>query len=101
MGGGYEKLYERFEPFLKSVAAKTYRKNGWKVQSYEDLYQSVVYLFLYALKIYNPEKGELEPHVKRVVNLKLKSMLAGERAPWSGEYPFTFLRCEVREAGLD
>ena len=56
---------------------------------------------LYAIQLYNPEKGSLESHIKRVVNLKLKSMLAGEMAPRSGEYPFTFLNHMTADAGLD
>jgi uncharacterized membrane protein YesL len=85
-----------FEPFIKKIASETYKKNWWRIQSYEDLYQTIVYLLLYALEIYNEEKGPLANHIKTVITLKLKSMLSGEHAPRSKGYPFTFLSHQTK-----
>ncbi len=88
----YERVYRKFEPFLRSLAAKTYRKYRYKITSYDDLYQTLVYLLFYSIDIYDPSRGSLPAHIKRTVNYKLKSMLSGEYAPKSKESPFTFLR---------
>jgi hypothetical protein len=56
---------------------------------------------MYAIDIYDEEKGSLAYHIKTVITLKLKSMLAGEYAPRSRDYPFTFLSHRTAEAGLD
>ncbi len=103
MDGGldYSGVLGAVEPFLKKLAAETYSRHGWRIQSYEDLYQTLVYLVMYAVDIYKPSKGDLIPHVINVVRLKLRSMLAGEYAPRSRDYPFTFLSVLVVEAGLD
>lgn len=90
--GGYERVYREFEPFLRSLASRTYRKYGYKITSYEDLYQTLVYLLMYSIDIYDPQRSSLPAHIKRTVNYKLKSMLSGEYAPRSRENPFTFLR---------
>ena len=94
-------LLRRVEPFLRKLAADTYRRHRWRIQSYEDLYQTLVYLALYAMELHNPSKGPLIPYIITVVRLKLRSMLAGEYAPRSRDYPFTFLNVLVVEAGLD
>ena len=92
---GIEELYSRFKPLLKKTAQRFYIFHRSKITSYEDLYQTICYLFLYAIRSYNPEKGRLAPHIKRTVNLKLRSMLRGEKAPLSGKYPFSFLSRSV------
>ncbi len=76
-------------------------KNKKLVQSFEDIYQTSCYLFLYALENYDPDKGPLAPHIKRTIKYKLRAMLKGERAPRSGEYPFTFLRINTLEPAVD
>ena len=94
-GRDVEKLYKRFEPLLKKTARSFYRIHRSKITSYEDLYQTICYLFLYALKNYDSEKGNLAPHIKRTIDFKLRSMLRGEKAPLSGTYPFSFLSKKV------
>ena len=91
------KLYQKYTPLLRSISSRYWRHYRESIQSYQDLYQTVCYLFLYALDIYKPEKGKLGPHLKRTITLKLNSMLKGERAPRSKDYPFTFLRHTVVE----
>ena len=73
------------------TARSFYKRYRHNITTYDDLYQTVCYLFLYALKIYKKEKGPLGPHIKRTIELKLRSMLRGEKAPLSGNYPFSFL----------
>ena len=96
MDSGYsrsrEELILSFEPLVKATAGRTYRKLSWMITSYEDLYQTVWYLVLYAFETYDPARGKLAPHVKATVDRKLHSMLNGEKAPRSSGYPFTFLR---------
>ncbi len=86
---------------MKNLAAKTYRKYHYKITSYEDLYQTLAYLLLYSIDIYDPCRGSLPAHIKRTVNYKLKSMLSGEYAPRSGKTPFTFLRASYTLAEPD
>ena len=95
MGRNTEKLYKRFEPLLRKTAKKFYSVYKSRITSYEDLYQTICYLFLYALKNYDPDRGKLAPHIKRTINLKLRSMIRGEKAPLSSDYPFSFLSKEV------
>lgn len=63
-----------------------------KIISYEDLFQTTCYLFLYAYELWDPERGKFGPHLKNVLEYKLKAMIKGEKAPRSKEYPFTFLK---------
>ncbi len=86
---------------MRSISGRYYRAYWYKIQSYEDLYQTVWYLFLYALDIHDPAKGNLASHLKRTIEYKLNAMMRGERAPKSGEYPFTFLRMDTREIPSD
>lgn len=87
-----EQLFEQYNPLLKNISKEYWQKHRSKIDSYEDLYQTVCYLFVYAYHTWQPEKGSFVGHLKRVLALKLKSMLNGEYAPWCGDRPFTFLR---------
>lgn len=100
-GGRYERIYREYEPFLKSLAARTYRKYGYKITSYNDLYQTLIYLLFYSIDIYDPRRGSLPAHIKRTVNFKLRSMLSGEYAPKSRGKPFTFLKATYTLAEPD
>ncbi|MEJ5228519.1 MAG: sigma factor [Pseudothermotoga sp.] len=92
-----EQLFQQYSPLLKSVCKEYWRKYYPRIDSYEDLYQSVCYLFMYAYHIWQPEKGPFGSHLKRVLNFKLKAMLKGEYAPWHGDRPFNFLKYRKSE----
>ena len=92
-----EELFMRYQPLIRSIVSRYWRIYKDRIQSYQDLYQTASYLFLYALEIFKPEKGDLGSHIKRVISLKLNSMLRGEMAPRSSDRPFTFLRHPVTD----
>ena len=81
-------LFERFEPLLKKLARR-YSKYGDLIDSYDDLYQTIAYLFMYSLKIYDPRRGKLSSHIKATITRKLNSMIfSREPAPLSSSAPF-------------
>lgn len=88
----FEEYFERYQPLLKRICKEFYKKYSYRIDSWNDLYQTIQYLFIYAYNIWQPGKGSFEAHLERVVNYKLRSMLGGEYAPWSKCYPFTFLK---------
>jgi len=85
-------LFRKYVPLIKSTASRFWRKHKSKITSYEDLYQTICYLFLYAYELWDPGRGKFGPHLKNVLEYKLKSMMKGEKAPRSKEYPFSFLK---------
>ncbi|MGJ8454502.1 sigma factor [Pseudothermotoga sp. U03pept] len=94
-----EELFKQYNPILKSVCKEFWNKHFPKIDSYQDLYQTACYLFIYAYHTWQPEKGNFASHLKRVLSFKLKSMLKGEYAPWHDGKPFTFLKDVVRKSG--
>ena len=87
-----DKLFKQYTPLMKSMAGKFWKKYRDIIISYDDLYQTVCYLFLYAYELWDPKRGKFGPHLKNVLEYKLKSMIRGEKAPRSREYPFSFLK---------
>lgn len=88
----FEEYFEQFQPLLKKICKEFWSKYCYRIDSWNDLYQTIQYLFIYAYNTWQPEKGSFEFHLKEVVKYKLKSMLNGEYAPWSKYSPFTFLK---------
>ncbi len=82
---------EKFSPFLFKLAKDTWEKYSYKILSYEDLIQTIYYLFIYAYKLYDPSKGTFKAYMKTIVTQKLNNMLSGSNPPWCRETPFTFL----------
>ncbi|AEH51656.1 sigma factor [Pseudothermotoga thermarum] len=87
-----EEAFEKFSPFLFKLAKTTWQKHRHRITSYDDLIQSIRYLFIYAYKMHDPAKGPFKAYMKTIVTQKLKHMLAGGNPPWCKESPFTFLK---------
>ena len=87
-----DELFMKYIPLIRSTASRFWKKYKKKIMSYEDLYQTICYLFLYAYELWDPERGKFGPHLKNVLEYKLKAMMKGEKAPRSKEYPFSFLK---------
>ncbi len=88
----FEEYFEKYQPLLKKICKEFWEKYCYRIDSWNDLYQTIQYLFIYAYDIWQPEKGSFEAHLQRVIRYKLKSMLKGEYAPLSKQSPFTFLK---------
>ncbi len=88
----FEEYFEKYQPLLKKICKDFWERYCYRIDSWNDLYQTIQYLFIYAYNIWQPEKGSFEAHLERVLKYKLKSMLSGEYAPWSRCSPFTFLK---------
>lgn len=88
----FEEYFEKYQPLLKKICKEFWKKYCYKIDSWNDLYQTIQYLFIYAYNIWQPEKGSFEGYLEKVVRYKLRSMLNGEYAPWSSNSPFTFLK---------
>ncbi|WP_171816315.1 hypothetical protein [Thermotoga profunda] len=88
----FEEYFEKFQPFLKKICTEYWNKYCYRIDSWNDLYQTIQYLFIYVYNTWQPEKGSFELYLETVMRYKLKSMLNGEYAPWSSESPFTFLK---------
>ncbi|MFN3283594.1 MAG: sigma factor [Pseudothermotoga sp.] len=82
---------EKFSPFLYKLAKDTWDRYSYKIVSYEDLLQSIYYLFIYSYKTYDPNRGNFKAYMKTVVTQKLNNMLDGSNPPWCKERPFSFL----------
>ncbi len=92
-----QEALECFSPFLYKLAKDTWDRYRYKIISYQDLLQSIYYLFIYAYLTYDPEKGTFKAYMTTVVKQKLKNMLDGANPPWCKENPFTFLSCRKIE----
>lgn len=88
----FEEYFEKYQPLLKKICKEFWKKYCYRIDSWNDLYQTIQYLFIYAYNIWQPEKGSFEGYLERVIRYKLRSMLNGEYAPWSSKSPFTFLK---------
>jgi hypothetical protein len=87
-------LFQKYEPDLKKKAGHFFKKFGYKFISYEDLYQTICYLFCYAHKLWDKDKGEFEPYFRCIVNRKMNDIVAGKTPPRCCDYPFNVLKPE-------
>jgi len=86
-----EDLFEKYRPLIYSICSSIWGKQAYRITSYDDLFQTACYIFVYAYHTWIPERGKFGSHLKRVLKYKLMNMLKGSAPPWSRGYPFTFL----------
>jgi len=92
-------INELFERYRAEVEAKTryfFKKWGYKVHSYEDLYQTVACIFTYAYKTWKKEKGRFDAHLKSTINRKVIDLLQGIPLPGCSDAPFDILKTEYK-----
>ncbi|PLV59339.1 hypothetical protein [Thermotoga sp. KOL6] len=88
---------ELFEKYHDEILKKTFhffKKYKYKLLSFEDLYQTICYLFCYACKTWKKEKGNFIAHFKCTVDRKMNDIIAGRNAPWCKNTPFKILKSE-------
>ncbi|PLV56759.1 sigma factor [Thermotoga sp. SG1] len=89
-----ESLFQKHESDLQKKAKYFFRKYDYKILSFEDLYQTICYLFCYAYRTWNKDRGEFEPYFKCIINRKMNDIIAGKTPPHCCDLPFSILKPE-------
>ncbi|ABR30919.1 RNA polymerase subunit sigma-24 [Thermosipho melanesiensis] len=94
-------IYEKYKEDVKQITGKYYKKYKRKICSYEDLYQTVWYILLAGLKVFDG-RGDERKFLLLFIKNKLISILNYNRKPpYCINYPFTPLNIEYISADND